>query len=145
MGGIEPLLSFAPSELNPEQQKRLLSAVHKSVDGETLSELYLDLGIVKKKHGHGLLKDHDKSKKGGDDATEATPELLIQDELFGRFDGVEQIVKAWHTPTKVGKGKPVPLWEHMTVAQKTDALRKLETSITQLTDMRNQVKEALRK
>lgn len=48
-----PLLECAPSELKKADQEKLTKAVAKMTDGATLSELYQEMGIVKKPQGAG--------------------------------------------------------------------------------------------
>lgn len=48
------LLETAPADLSPADQATLLAAVSKITDGETITELYRDFGIVKLPQGAGL-------------------------------------------------------------------------------------------
>ena len=159
VGDVEPLLSFAPSDLKPEQQKRLLKAVHKSVDGETLNELYQDFGIIKKKHGHGLLKAHDKSAKLAlPDSAPPSAEQLFFDEIFlplvGGGDGTvktiwqqfDDVIASWNKKVKLGNTK-LPLWQHGARAKKQQVLREARAKRAvvnaKLDDLIAQLEEAL--
>ncbi len=51
---LDRLLSFAPSQMTDSQAKKWLEAVHKSVDGASLSDLYEDYEITRKAHGASL-------------------------------------------------------------------------------------------
>jgi hypothetical protein len=136
---LAPLLSLAPSELNPEQQKRLLKALHKSVDGDSLSELYLDFGVTKAKrkapHNPNPANNGAATRKPADTA------LIIQDELFGRLTQAGKMIEWWAKPVKIGNAR-VPVWQTMTEAQRADMERALEIQIKDSSHMLAQLKEA---
>jgi hypothetical protein len=64
------LLEKAPSDLKKADQEKLTKAVAKVADGATLSELYQDLGIVKKPQGSGAKGGNTRGKESGGSATE---------------------------------------------------------------------------
>jgi hypothetical protein len=80
------LIGKAPSDLNDRQVKTLLLAMHKSVDGQSLSELYEDFGITRKAHGASL-KDKGSSSGAGDAPPPVTTEekIQMQLDLFGSY------------------------------------------------------------
>ena len=70
-GTFLELLETAPSELKPADQEKLTKAVSKMTDGATLTELYMDMGIVKKPQGSGAKGGN--TRKDKDEADETGP------------------------------------------------------------------------
>jgi len=76
------LIGHAPSDLNERQMKTLLLAMNKSVDGQSLSDLYEDFGITRKHHaqpkrlGNGAATDGD-----DDEPPPVTIDELLADQL----------------------------------------------------------------
>jgi len=135
---LDRLLSLAPSEMTAPQAKLLLQTLHKSVDGESLTALYQDFGIVK------LPRLNNAKPKGGDTRSAQsapTPELLIQDDLFAPLKK-DDLYEAWHRKLKVGN-RSVPLWQHMTDDQKREALRLAEIKRRQYDDIVADLEKAL--
>lgn len=67
-GSFLKLLDSAPSALSEKEQATLTKAVAKAMDGKQLSELYQDMGIVKKPQGSGAKGGDTSSKKKDGDA-----------------------------------------------------------------------------
>lgn len=65
-----PLLEKPPSELNKADQAKLTKAVAKVADGATLSQLYQDLGIVKKPQGSGAKGGNTRGKDAAGEEAE---------------------------------------------------------------------------
>lgn len=93
---------------------------------------------LKAERGAGLLKDHDKSKKGTDDDEPVAPSVLFQMQLMlpiaGGGDGTtktifeqfDDLYEAWSKPTKLG-AKTVPLWQYGKKAEIQQLVQHLET------------------
>lgn len=64
------LLDTAPSELSKDNQEKLTKAVAKMTDGASLTDLYKEMGIVKKAQGSGA--------KGGNTHDDKTPPKEMQ-------------------------------------------------------------------
>ena len=140
---VVALLDKSPSAMSERQAETLALAMAKSVDGESLSELYVELGITRLSRKAVLNQLTSPGRPLGSTNAEPNADLLIQDELFGRFKVVDDILQVWGRPLKIGASR-VHTWEAMTTTQKRDASHWLDITITKLTDMRSQL-EAVRK
>lgn len=90
------LLESTPSELTPAQQEKLLAAVNKLTDGETLASIYEGFGILKLKAGAGLKgKKRKHTASGGDvnDAAEVAKDLWEPHITFLETDGLDS--RSW--------------------------------------------------
>jgi len=79
------LIGKAPSDLNDRQVKTLLLAIHKSVDGQSLSELYEDFGITR---ATPKLRNPNPANNGSDDPpppVTTAEKVQMQLDLFGSF------------------------------------------------------------
>jgi hypothetical protein len=83
---LDRLLSFAPSQMSATQAKALLQALHKSVDGESLNDLYLDFGIVKptRRFPHNSNPANNGSDHEGSTVT-VEEKVQMQLDLFGQY------------------------------------------------------------
>lgn len=74
------LLDVAPSQLKKADQVKLTKVMAKAADGATLTELYTELGIVKKPQGSGAKGGSSKKPSASDDtapASKLTPVEVI--------------------------------------------------------------------
>ena len=135
------LMDSAPGSLTTGAREKLLSALHKSVDGQSLTELYEELGIARRRKPP---VNENPANNGAATRKPADTELIIQDELFGRLDEAGRMIEWWGKPVKIGKAM-VPVWQTMTEAQKADMEKRLELSLRQTKEMLDQLREARRK
>jgi hypothetical protein len=121
-----PMLHLTPDKIKPlEKITNRIATLQDEIDD--LAERKF---IKQKRH----IPVNHKPELNGGDRKETTPELMIQDELFGPID---KLCEWWNKPLKVGK-KEEPLWAHVPRAQLAIYVGKIE-------DMLAEAKEALKK
>jgi hypothetical protein len=82
------LLESTPADLTPTQQEKLLAAVNKLTDGETLASLYEGFGILKLPAGAGLRGKKRKHTASGSDVND--PAEVARDLWKPTIDFLEQ-------------------------------------------------------
>lgn len=130
---VVALMDKAPSELSPAQIKRLLETMHKSIDGQSLSELYKDFGITRDQHGKGLKNAirslPDSSAKSDEPPTEQMILPLV-------YEPWKAFVDNFHAPwkkvgnTKIKRYAALPVKERKKMLQEIiDIKAELEESL----------------
>jgi hypothetical protein len=145
---IAALLDIPSDELNPEQELRLLTSITKQIGGggASLTQLYIDYGIIKPERVDPGSIVADKSNNGSNHRKPTPTNLLIQDELFGRLGQHGKVMEWWGKPVRIeGSKVKVPLWQTMTEAQKKAIEKQLVLSIKDSEHMLAQLREAKRK
>jgi hypothetical protein len=143
---IAPLLDLPSDELKPEQERRLMLALAKQIGASTLTELYLDYGIVKPERVDPDTVNPDRSNNGSANRQPTDTALLIQDELFGRLEKGGKVMEWWGKQVKLpGSKQRVPLWQTMSESEKRAIEKVLLKTKADAEHMLAQLKEARRK
>ena len=126
---LDRLLSLAPSQMNDAQALTLMKALHKSVDGESLTELYEDFGIVKER------RTPTRTLRAGDGAPPPM-DVPIEQQVEEQLELFATHIDAMHKTVKLGNDE-VLLATHWPAPKLDTAIEMLKRTLATLVKVRS--------